>query len=993
MMKKSTRFWSALTIFSLVGQIAWIIENMYFNVFIYNMFRASAEDISRMVTASAIAATLTTIFMGALSDRVGKRKPFIAIGYILWGLSIFSFVFLREETILSLFPGTISAAATGVSLAILLDCVMTFFGSTANDAAFNAWLTDAADSKNRGAAEGINAMMPLVATLVVFGGFMFFDLGRPESWSLIFTIIGVLVCLIGVIGFLLIDEPALSPSTDSYWKSIAYGFSPRVIASNGVFYLLLVAFVVFNISIQVFMPYLILYYSESLGMADYVIIMAPAIIIASAITAVWGRVYDKKGFFFSSLISLAALSAGYVLLYFLRDKLGVFIGSLLMMSGYLSGMAVFGAIIRDKIPTGKAGRFQGVRIVAQVLIPGVVGPFIGKTVLADAEMITNNDGTQSFIPNENIFLYALIVLAALIPLYFLLRRIIRPRTVSLITTYEENLGSEEVPYTEYPRPQLRRDSYLCLNGDWDFSIIRRERKILSTKIRVPFAPQSRLSGVEKEIKRFDKMVYSRTFVLPDGFVKDRVLLHFGAVDQYAEVYVNDAPAEKHTDGYLPFSIDITNLLVEGENTLRVEVTDPIDRELPYGKQTDRRGGMWYTNISGIWQTVWIESVPIDAVRSISIKPTLNSVDISVCGGKDEKTLMLSQGERVKEYTFTGEALTISLDDPHLWTPDDPYLYHFTLVTGADRVESYFALRTVGVSEVDGVQRILLNGEPHFFHGLLDQGYYSDGIYLPATPQGFVDDILRMKECGFDTLRKHIKLEPDLFYYYCDKYGMLVFQDMINSGRYSFLIDTLLPTAWLKRGISHRASKRRRNAFIRNAEQMMTQLYNHPCVVYYTIFNEGWGQFDADNCYRHFKAIDGTRVYDTTSGWFKTETSDVESDHVYFKAVRLSENGGRASVLSEFGGYSCKVAEHSFNLDKTYGYRFFTDTHAFQSALSDLYRKQVLPLIPTGLCASILTQVSDVEDETNGLLTYDRRILKVDVATMREISEELYDAIK
>ena len=991
-MKKTTRFWSALTIFSLVGQIAWIIENMYFNVFIYNMFHASAEDISRMVTASAIAATLTTVFMGALSDRVGKRKPFIAVGYILWGLSIFSFVFLREDTILSVFPGTVSAAATGVSLAILLDCVMTFFGSTANDAAFNAWLTDAADSKNRGAAEGINAMMPLVATLVVFGGFMFFDLERPESWSLIFTVIGILVCLIGVIGFLLIDEPVLEPSTDSYWRSIAYGFSPRVIKSNGVFYLLLIAFVVFNISIQVFMPYLILYYSESLGMADYVIIMAPAIIIASAVTAMWGRVYDKKGFFFSSLISLAALSAGYILLYFLRDKLGVFIGSLLMMSGYLSGMAVFGAIIRDKIPTGKAGRFQGVRIVAQVLIPGVVGPFIGKTVLADAEMITNNDGTQSFIPNENIFLYALIVLLALIPLYLLLRRFIRPRTVALTTPYEEELKDGEVPFAEYPRPQMRRDSYLCLNGEWDFSLIRRDREVVQSKIRVPFAPQSRLSGVEVEVKKRDWMVYIRAFALLDGFIKDRVLLHFGAVDQYARISLNGTVVAEHEDGYLPFAVDITDHLIDGENILRVYARDPLDRELPYGKQTDKRGGMWYTNISGIWQTVWLESVPANAIQSLRITSTLDSVRIDVEGGCEEKTLILSQENSVKEYSFTGRSLTIPVDEPHLWTPEDPYLYHFSLVSGEDRVESYFALRTVALSEMNGVRRILLNGKPRFFHGLLDQGYYSDGIYLPASPQGFEDDILRMKECGFDTLRKHIKLEPDLFYYYCDVHGMLVFQDMINSGRYSFLVDTALPTVWLKRGVSHRASPRRRKAFLNNAEQMMSLLYNHPCVVYYTIFNEGWGQFDADGCYHHFKALDETRIYDTTSGWFKTSASDVESDHVYFKPVTLTDAGDRSSVLSEFGGYSCKIADHSFNLDKTYGYRFFTDVESFQTALLTLYRKEVLPLIPSELCAAILTQVSDVEDETNGLLTYDRRVLKVDPEMMRELAEELHDAI-
>ncbi len=992
MKRKSTRFWTALTIFSLVGQIAWIIENMYFNVFIYNMFHASAEDISKMVAASAVAATLTTILMGALSDRIGKRKPLIAIGYILWGLSIFSFVFLREDTILSMFPGTVSAAATGVSLAILLDCVMTFFGSTANDAAFNAWLTDATDAKSRGAAEGINAMMPLVATLVVFGGFMFFDLTKPDSWSMIFTIIGVLVCLIGVIGFVLIDEPPITPSNDSYWKSISYGFSPRVIGQNKIFYILLTAFIIFNISIQIFMPYLILYYEVALGMADYVLIMAPAILIASVVTAVWGRVYDKKGFFFSSLIALSSLSIGYVLLYFLRDKLGVFIGSLLMMSGYLAGMAVFGAIIRDRMPVGKAGRFQGVRIVAQVLIPGVVGPFIGKTVLADAQTITNSDGTQSFIPNENIFLYALIVLVALIPFFLLLRRMIRPRTVALETPFESELSDRDIPHAEYPRPQLKRDSYVCLNGQWDFCIRRHGRDILNTTIVVPFPPQSRLSGVETEVRKKDVLIYSRVFTIPDEFVRSRVMLHFGAVDQYAVVYVNDKRVISHENGYLPFTVDITDALIDGENKLVVEVRDPLDRELPYGKQADKRGGMWYTNISGIWQTVWLESVPENAITNICMTPSLNSVRIAVEGGVDEKQLLLLLDDGVRSYDFTGECIELKIDNPHIWTPEDPYLYRFELISGSDRVESYFALRTVGVDKVDGIDRILLNGKPRYFHGLLDQGYYSDGIYTPATARGFESDILRMKSCGFDTLRKHIKLEPDLFYYFCDVHGMIVFQDMINSGKYSFLIDTALPTVGPRKGITHRATKRRREAFLYNAESMIHLLYNHPCVCYYTIFNEGWGQFEADECYRRLKQVDTTRVFDTTSGWFKTALSDVQSEHVYFKPVTLPKDISGAFVLSEFGGYSCKIEGHSFNLDKTYGYRYFTDKSEFEAALIDLYRREVAPLIPQGLCATILTQVSDVEDETNGLLTYDRQILKVDPVKMQELSDELHRAM-
>ena len=419
--KLGGRFWLAVTIFSLMGQIAWVVENMYFNVFIYKLFNAGAADISAMVAASAITATLTTVFMGALSDKIGKRKLFICLGYILWGISIFSFILLREELISKVFGMTVSAMTVGVSLTIILDCVMTFFGSTANDAAFNAWLTDSTDSTNRGAAEGINAMMPLVSILVVFGGFMFFDLEKESSWSLIFAIIGIAVTLIGILGFFIIKEPKVEPVKDSYIGGIIYGFRPKTVKENATLYFAMLAFIIFNISIQIFMPYLIIYYEVSLGMSNYVLIMAPAIIIASVVTALWGKVYDKKGYRFSGIIAVCALLIGYIVLYFTKTTVPVFIGSLLMMSGYLAGMAVFGARIRDYTPQGKAGRLQGIRIFSQVLIPGIVGPFIGKKVLENAEMILNNDGTYSFVPNENIFLAALIALVLVLP-FFLFRK-------------------------------------------------------------------------------------------------------------------------------------------------------------------------------------------------------------------------------------------------------------------------------------------------------------------------------------------------------------------------------------------------------------------------------------------------------------------------------------------------------------------------------------------------------------------------------------------
>lgn len=419
--KLSGKFWLALVIFSLVGQVAWVVENMYLNVFIYKMFHADAKSISLMVAASAVAATVTTVFVGALSDKIGKRKLFICAGYILWGISILCFGLIRMDVLQGLFPHAVSAASVGVTLVIILDCIMTFFGSTANDACFNAWLTDSTDQTNRGAAEGINAMMPLVAILVVFGGFMGLNQDLPQSWTVIFSVIGGSVLVMGILGFFLIKEPQVDNTENThYFKNLIYGFRPKVIRAHPKFYWTLLAYAVFGVSINIFMPYLILYYEKGLGMTDYVLIFAPAILLAAVFTALYGRVYDRKGFRIAVLPAMGLLIAGYMVLYFTRETVPVFVGTVLMLCGYLAGMAVFGAMLRDHTPKNKAGMFQGQRIIGQVLLPGVIGPAIGAAVLQGAQMIQNSDGTESFLPNERIFMAAAVVavfvFAALIPL-------------------------------------------------------------------------------------------------------------------------------------------------------------------------------------------------------------------------------------------------------------------------------------------------------------------------------------------------------------------------------------------------------------------------------------------------------------------------------------------------------------------------------------------------------------------------------------------------
>ena len=547
------------------------------------------------------------------------------------------------------------------------------------------------------------------------------------------------------------------------------------------------------------------------------------------------------------------------------------------------------------------------------------------------------------------------------------------KTVTLLTPFAEDQSGGE--WDIYPRPSLVRDSFLPLNGEWEL-----EAKGYRGNIRVPFPPESVLSGIGKDLG--DALLYKKSFTIPKGFDRGRIIVHFGAVDAEARVLLNNKELGCHEGGYLPFSFDATDVATEGENLIEVQVIDRLDKSLPYGKQRKKRGGMWYTPISGIWQSVWLESVPKEYVERLEILPCLSSVKIKVFGGARCKRIILEDGKVIE---FEGDLAEIAIDSPENWTPENPKLYNFTLECGEDRVSSYFALRTVEAK--DG--RLLLNGKPYFFHGLLDQGYFSDGIYTPASPAGYEFDVLQMKKLGFNMLRKHIKIEPEIFYYYCDKYGMAVFQDFVNSGSYSFIIDTALPTIGLKKSISHRASARRRQSFESDGLDTIKTLYNHPSVLYYTIFNEGWGQYDADRLYKKFKSADKSRIFDATSGWFAKKESDVDSHHVYFKPIKL-KMGQRPAVLSEFGGYSCKIENHCFNLKNNYGYRLLDTKEELEDALEKLYLEEVLPAVKSGLCAAVLTQLSDVEDETNGLVTYDRQIVKVSEERMQGIAKRLLE---
>ncbi len=552
----------------------------------------------------------------------------------------------------------------------------------------------------------------------------------------------------------------------------------------------------------------------------------------------------------------------------------------------------------------------------------------------------------------------------------------------LTTVWGENLG--ETPWNVYPRPQMKRDSYVNLNGWWDFCAVPGQPKF-DKKMLVPYPPESALSGVEEHFEEGISLYYRRKFTLPAGFNKGRVLLHIGAADQRADVYVNQNEVGRHKGGYDAFTMDITAQLKE-ENELLIRCVDDLrDLTYPYGKQTLNRGGMWYTPVSGIWQTVWLESVPETYIENLKIENRGASVKISITPALDGKVIL--EG---KAYPLTEGAVEIIPENLHFWSPEDPYLYQFAVETPEDRVESYFALRTMEVKEIGGVQRLCLNGKPYFFHGLLDQGYWPDGIYTPADPAAYAYDVQKMKDLGFNMLRKHIKVEPEEFYYQCDRLGMVVMQDMVNNSDYNFFRDTALPTVGFQKLTDKHFHKEpaARQMFLDTMERTVKQLYNHPSILFWTIFNEGWGQFDSDNVYEQMLTLDDSRWIDSASGWFRQKKGDLESLHIYFGSWKAVKPREKPLALTEFGGYAYPVEGHIFNPEKAYGYRSCKSREDLNRDVENLYRQKVLPGIQRGLCLGVYTQVSDVEDEINGVLTYDRKVCKLDEEMMGKIAKDI-----
>lgn len=570
---------------------------------------------------------------------------------------------------------------------------------------------------------------------------------------------------------------------------------------------------------------------------------------------------------------------------------------------------------------------------------------------------------------------------------------------------------KELPLPEHPLPQFERSCWQNLNGQFDYCISSMGEKWISDysgKITVPFAVESMLSGVEKPLKPSDRLWYQKKFVVNDPLKGKNILLHFGAVDWQCKVYINKELVGTHTGGYCSFSFDITEYLTDGENTLTLCVYDPTESGWQQrGKQDNHPHGFWYTATSGIWQTVWLEGVNECHIEKIKVVPDIDRGVVNIKAfttHNDVNTLSLTVFDGENEIICKDISLDEDVEIPNfkLWSPEEPNLYSFTLEIKKDgevfdSVKSYFGMRKFNIGKDKfGVMRLFLNNEPYFQRGLLDQGYWPDGGLTPPCDEAMIFDIEEMKRLGFNMLRKHIKMEPMRWYYHCDRLGMIVWQDMMSGGAYiGDFYAGVLPNLGIKvkddkYKTFSREEKKARDDYKRELTEMIEQLYNVVSIYCWVPFNEGWGQFDALKICNYVKSLDETRVVDHASGWYDQGGGDIQSMHKYVFPVTMPKlDKKRAFVITEFGGYQNRVPGHTWSEDKTFGlYLKFKNKSTLTNAYKKLYEKQIIPLINMGLCGTIYTQVSDVENEYNGIYTYDRKVLKIEESVIKEINNAL-----
>lgn len=577
---------------------------------------------------------------------------------------------------------------------------------------------------------------------------------------------------------------------------------------------------------------------------------------------------------------------------------------------------------------------------------------------------------------------------------------------SLLTGYYQE-GT--IPLAEYPRPNFVRDSYLTLNGKWRYAISKDESiTTYDGEILVPFSPEAPLSGVNRRVKHDEYLFYERDVTLPKDFKKERLIIHFGAVDQFVNVYINDTFVAHHDLPFFPFSLDITDYVKGDTFKIKLRVQDTTHRANTFvGKQKEKRGGIWYTPQSGVWQSVWLESLPKFHLNDVGINTSLDEKTVTFSfdkvGDKPVIINIFQVRKLLKTITTTENKVTVMFDEITPWTPEKPFLYDVTFTYVDDEVKSYFAFRKVSKQrDKNGIMRFCLNNEPYFQSGILDQGYYSDGLLTPPSDKALIDDIKLAKEMGFNLLRKHIKIDPLRFYYHCDQLGMLVWQDMVNLVPPKLFNVNGAKAMFL--GRHHQDIKTRRygvknneqrKSYERGLTKLVKLLKFFPSIVTWVPFNEGWGQFNAEKAVKTISALDNTRLIDHASGWSDQGKSDYYSAHIYFTKLKIRHKQvhDRIIAITEFGGYSLKTKDHAFNLGKTFGYRIYNDQETLFKAVGTLYLVEAQPLINEGLSVLIYTQLSDVEDEVNGLITYDRKVLKFNPLKVRALNEQLFEQFK
>ncbi|MBQ7580039.1 MAG: glycoside hydrolase family 2 [Clostridia bacterium] len=564
----------------------------------------------------------------------------------------------------------------------------------------------------------------------------------------------------------------------------------------------------------------------------------------------------------------------------------------------------------------------------------------------------------------------------------------------------------DAPLQEYPRPQLKRYLWTNLNGQYDCTINDNFENLpekFDMRITVPFAVESPLSGVEKGLQPGEILWYRRYFELDSEYEDKRVLLHFGAVDWECKVFVNGKMVGGHTGGYIPFYFDITDYLVDAQNELIVGVFDPTDAGLQQmGKQTLHPSSIFYTPTSGIWQTVWLEGVNDYFVRKVTLTPDIDkgclSIDVDTNDEKSSHKIFATIYDIDETEIFSGEVSdvdVINLPSFKLWSPEKPNLYNimFELFVDDvlyDTVVSYFGMRKFSVmKDASGVPRLALNNKIYFQSGLLDQGYWPDGGMTAPTDEALSFDIKVLKSLGFNMIRKHIKIEPLRWYYHCDRLGMIVWQDMVSGGKHFVMthdFDAYEPFG--------RDDPDNRQIFYDELDQMMDLLHNCVSIGCWVPFNEGWGQFDTVKIAQRVKAADPSRILDHASGWHDKGVGDLKSIHDYALVPKYPKSTeGRVFVLSEYGGYGRIVSGHMFFADesKYNSYSPYEDKKAISEAYEKLIEKTIVPMIRKGLSATVYTQVTDVEGEINGLMTYDREIIKIEGDSISRMNKAMYAA--